>query len=203
MSSKIRFRRKTDTSYIIKEKNKPNQSNESSLLKMQPQRQIYDPALRANCGEMKDVSRQVSCSGLWKAHQRPGVPEQSHPWSLHTSFQKQRYKYQLLPVQKWKPAPGDDWERKTPFSPHSPRLHTAGKLSQRYFISYIWVCIVFPPNLCGGGEPVLTAGSGKIRQQLAMTLKNMLMLRTKVKTCGFVLLYFFSRGTAEKQGYSS
>lgn len=204
MSSKIKFRGKTDAPHIIREKKKPNpnQTNKSSLLKMQPQRQIYDPALRANCGEMKDVSRQVSCSGLWKAHQSPGAPEQGHPWSLHTSLQKQSYKYQLLPIWKWEPASGDDWERKIPFSPLSPGLPTAGKLLQRYFISCICVCIVFLPNPCGGGEPVLTAGSGEIRQQLAMTLKNTLMLRTKVKTCGFVL-FFFSRETAEKQGYSS
>lgn len=165
---------------------------------MQPQRQIYDPALRANCGEMKDVSRQVLCSGLWEAHQSPGAPEQGHPWSLHTSLQRRvtntsssLHRNENLPQEM-------TGEEKNHFSLLSPRLPTAGKLLQRFFISCMWVCLssqsVWWRRAC--------LDSWIWRDKTAMTLKNMLMLRTKVKTCGFAL-FFFSRGTAEKQGYSS
>lgn len=124
--------------------------------------------------------------------QSPGAPEQGHPWSLRASLQKQSYKYQLLPYRDGN-LPQEVTGKEKICSALFPQDFTLQENSYRdilFPLSGFALC--FLPILVMV-DPVLTAGSGEIRQQLTMTLKNMLILRTKVKTCRFVYFFFFLR----------
>lgn len=155
-------------------------------MKIQPQRRIYDPALRANCGEMKNVSRQVSCSGLWKAQELlskvtlgPCTPAFK---SRVTNTSSSLYRNGKLP---------QEMTGKEKFlSPLLLQDFTLQENSYReiffpvfgFSLSFLPIHVVV--------DPVVTAAPGEIRQQLTMTLKNMLMLRKKrSKLVG--LFYFF------------
>lgn len=130
--------------------------------------------------------------------QSPGAPEQGHPWSLHASLQKQSYKYQLLPYRDGN-LPQEVTGKEKICSALFPQDFTLQENSYRdilFPLSGFALC--FLPILVMV-DPVLTAGSGEIRQQLTMTLKNMLILRTKVKTCRFVYFFFFPEELLENK----
>lgn len=121
--------------------------------------------------------------------QSPGAPEQGHPWSLHASLQKQSYKYQLLPYRDGN-LPQEVTGKEKFCSSLFPQDFTLQENSYRdilFPVSGFALCF-FPIHVVV--DPVLTAGSGEIRQQLTVTLKICWFLEQRSKLVGLFNFFF-------------